>query len=222
MKRIKYISLFFALLFFGQVNGQDTVIYYQRNAVLFSNSYTFIKEKKTDNKGIFRQITFSDDGQYWVGQGTFKENLCNIFLTFDTSNIKPRIEYKINEINKENLIVRWFDFFGEEQAFFSIKYTDKQLSNYCYNTKFANTFIEIPLSELKDNKLSLFFFNSDSKIIDFEVTKGNNEINIYANDKRGMHFYDKVKEKLRKRKNGFITIGMWTKGKKALFLKQEE
>jgi hypothetical protein len=73
MTRIQFILTFIGAIFFGRVYRQDTVEYRQANAALFSNNYTFIKTNKTDKTGNFIQKTITDDGQCWIGNGTFKE-----------------------------------------------------------------------------------------------------------------------------------------------------
>jgi len=222
MTRTQFILALIGALFLGRVYGQDTVEYRQANAALFSNNYTFIKTNKADKNGNFIQTTFSDDGQCWIGHGTFEERIRKIILTFDTTELTPKIEYKTNASNKEYLTIKWFDWWGEQQEIFSVKYTDTTKNKDTYQSNWVKGFLEIPLIELKDNRLSLYLLNSNRKIVDFQVPDGMNEINIFANDTVRIHRHRKSKEKLKKRKNGFKTVGMWTKGKKTLFVRREE
>ncbi len=222
MKRIHFILAFIGTIFIGLTYGQDTIEYRQKNAALFSNNYTFYRLNKTDKNGIFKQTTFTDDGQSWFGQGIFKEKRRCIVLTFDTTKFNHRVEFKTKENNKDILNIKWFDWWGEPQEFFNIKYKDTTSNNKIYQTNWVKGYVEIPLTELQDKNLSLYVFNSNRKILDFKVPEGINEISIFANDTMRIHTHNKTKEKLRKRKNGFITLGMWTKGKKTLFVKREK
>ncbi|MBI1307744.1 MAG: hypothetical protein GC181_14165 [Bacteroidetes bacterium] len=205
----------------GQLFGQDTTTYRQANASMFSNNYTFIKQNKSDNSGTFNQRTRTDDGQYWYGQGTFEENKQKIYLTFDTTECNPRIETKKNENHRDTLYIRWFDWWGNRQEWFTVRFTDTT-SNKSYHADWQTSFIKIPMTELKNKKLSLYGFSSTRKVVDLEVPIGVNEVNIFANDSLVIHTYNKSNEELSKRKNGFITVGMWTKGKRTLFLKREK
>ena len=222
MKRTQFILAFIGTILLGWTYGQDTIEYRQKNAALFSNNYTFYKLNTTDRKGTFKQTTFTDDGQSWFGQGTFKEKRRSIVLNFDTTKFNHRVEFKMKENNKDILIIKWFDWWGEPQEFFNIKYKDTTSNKKIYQLNWVKEYVEIPLTELQDKNLSLYVFNSNRKILDFIVPDKVNEIVIFANDTMRIHTYNKTKQKLRKRKNGFMTVGMWTKGKKTLFVKREE
>jgi hypothetical protein len=222
MSRTQFILTLIGAIICGRVYAQDTLVYRQTNADLFSNKYTFIKTNKTDKNGKFIQTTATDDGQFWIGHGTFQEKNQKIILTFDTTELIPKIEFDTTESNKDFLTIKWFDWWGEPQDFFNVKYTDTTKYKETYLSNWTKGFLEIPLTELKDNGLSLYFSSGNRKILDFQVIDGINQINIFANDTIRIHIHRKSNEKLKKRKNGFKTIGMWTKGKKTLFVRQEE
>ena len=204
----------------GQLFGQDTTVYTQANASMFWNNYTFIKVSKTDNHGAFNQSAGTDDGQYWYGQGKFEENKQKIFLTFDTTRCNPRPETSKNENHSDTLYIKWFDCWGDQQEWFSVRYTDTTVSKSIYQSNLLTGVMKIPKAELKDKKLSLYKFSGTRKVIDFEIPYETNEVNIFANDTFAMHTFDKSKEKLSKTANGFTTEGMWTKGKRTLFVKR--
>jgi hypothetical protein len=222
MSRTQFIITLIGAIISGRVSSQDTLEYGQANAALFSNNYTLIKTNKTDKNGKFIQTTATDDGQFWIGRGTFKEKNRKIILTFDTTELTPKIEFTTIESDKELLTIKWFDLWGEPQDFFSVKYTDTTNYKDTYQSNLIKGFLEIPFTELKDDGLSLYFSNGNRKILDFQVIDGLNQINIFANDTIRIHIHRKSNEKLKKRKNGFKTIGMWTKGRKTLFVRQEE
>lgn len=219
MKQILFILIFIGTLLFVPSYGQDTVAYRQANAALFSNTYTFFKENKSDKNGTFRQKTSTDDGQCWVGQGVFIEKGRKIILTFDSTKFNPRVDYKLNENHREILIIKWFELWGNPQEFFDIKYSDSTTNKDIYESSWQKGFVEIPLKELKDRKLTLYNFNCTRKIADFQVPDETNEIYIFANDSKKTQIHNKSRERLKKRKNGFKSVGMWTKGKKTLFVK---
>jgi hypothetical protein len=62
--------------------GQDTALYCQQNASMFSDCYTFYKASPTDKCGSFEHIAYTDDGQVWFGKGTFVEHRSRFSLKY--------------------------------------------------------------------------------------------------------------------------------------------
>lgn len=70
-----YVIATFSIKF---CNGQDTLIYCQKNSPWVSNCYKFYKVSKKSNNGTFEKFMESDDGQKWYGIGKFRENKSKI------------------------------------------------------------------------------------------------------------------------------------------------
>lgn len=206
----------------GQLFGQDTTIYRQANASMFWNNYTLIKASKSDNFGTFIQSSGSDDMQYWYGRGVFTETRHKIFLSFDTTNNHNRIQVTLGTKNSDTLYIRWLDWWGKDQGGFSIRFTDTTTNKSIFQVDEQTPFVKIPKSQLKDTKLSLYTFGSNRKIIDFEVDNHGNDINIYANDSLLSHAFAKTQEVLKRTKDGFVAVGMFTKHKKKKFVIVQE
>lgn len=137
------IYIIFTILFisaFGQLFAQDTTIYRQANASLFSNNYTFIKKSKSDKFGTFIQCSRTDDMQYWYGEGKFTETNKKYFLTFDTTNYYNRIETIASTSHSDTLYIKWFDWRGEQQEWFSIRFQDTINNKNIYHTGFFEYF----------------------------------------------------------------------------------
>jgi hypothetical protein len=209
------IVLFWASL--ETVSAQDTTIYRQANADMFSNTYKFIKQNKSDNNGIFIQRSGTDDMQHWYGEGTFTETKNFFFLKFDTLKFHNRIETALNAAHSDTLYIKWFNWSGMDECWFSVRPTDTTL-NIVYSSDLLAGFVMIPKKELSTKELTLYAYSSDRKVISFSVPDNVDEINIYANDTETMHTFNKTKENLKKNKKGFRTIGMWTEGEATQFI----
>lgn len=203
----------------GQLFAQDTTIYRQANASMFSNNYTFIKKNKSDKFGTFIQYSGTDDMQYWYGEGVFTETNQKYFLTFDTTNNYNRIETVSSTGHSDTLYIKWFDWRGEQQEWFSIRFQDTINHNDIYQSDFIIGFVKIPKNELTNKHLALYPFGGNRNIFDFYVSDKINEINIFVNDQMRMHTFDKKTEILKKNAKGFTTIGMFTKEKLTQFVK---
>ena len=206
----------------GQLFGQDTTIYSQESASMFSNNYTFIKKNKSDNFGTFIQYSGTDDMQHWYGRGVFTETNKKYFLTFDTTNNHNRIETVSSTGHSDTLYIKWFDWSGEQQEWFSIRFADTAKNKNIYRADFLIGFVKIPKKELRSKNLSLYAFGSNRNIFDFLVADNIDEINIFVNDSVFMHTFDKKKETLKKNGKGFTTIGMWTKEKPTQFVLRQK
>lgn len=220
MKRLYIIFTILFLTVFGQLFGQDTTIYLQENASMFSNNYIFIKKNKSDNFGTFIQYSGTDDMQYWYGEGVFTETNQKYFLTYDTTNNYNRIETVASTDHSDTLYIKWFDWRGEQQEWFSIRFQDTINHNDIYQSDFIIGFVKIPKNELTNKHLALYPFGGNRNIFDFYVSDSINEINIFVNDQMLMHTFDKKTEILKKNAKGFTTIGMFTKEKLTQFVLQ--
>jgi hypothetical protein len=214
----KYIILIIlCLITIEQLFGQDTTIYTQENAVLFGNSYKFIKKNKSSSSGFFIQSSSTDDGQLWYGQGKFTETKEKIFLTFDTTDNFNRIETTYSTKHIDTLYIKWFDWKGYQETWFSMKFADTTQNNKIYRADLLEGFVKIPKQDLIGKQL-LLYDTFDSKIFSFLLPENVNEIKIFANNLARTHSFNKKKEVLKKNKKGFITIGMWTEEKPTQFI----
>jgi hypothetical protein len=200
--------------------GQDTTIYEQANASMFSNNYTFIKKTKSDTFGTFMQYSRTDDMQNWYGHGVFTESHKKYFLIFDTTNNHNRMETVLSTGHSDTLNIKWFDWSGEQQEWFSIQLADTTRNNIRYQANFLNGSVKIPKKQVVDKHLTLIALGSNRRIFEFWVTEKIDEIYIFANDPVLMHTFTKTQETLKKNEMGFTTIGMWTKGKTVQFIKR--
>lgn len=218
MKRYIIFTILFQILV-GQLFAQDTTIYRQANASLFSNNYTFIKKNKSDKFGTFIQFSRTDDMQYWYGEGIFTETNKKYFLTFDTTNYYNHIETVASTGHSDTLYIKWFDWRGEQHEWFSIRFADTINYKNIYHADFLIGFVKIPKNELTSKHLSLYSFGGNRNVFDFSVSDSINEINIFVNDQMLMHTFDKKTETLKKNVKGFTTIGMFTNEKSTQFVK---
>ncbi|MCW3084855.1 MAG: hypothetical protein JWP12_2221 [Bacteroidetes bacterium] len=216
--RIQIISIMPLLIIFGKMFGQDTARYSQENASLFSNVYTFVKDKKTDVAGIFYQEGFTDDGQTWYGKGTFRETKNKFYLDFDTTGCHNRIIAAGATKKPDTLYIKWCNWCGQQQIVYNIRYTDAT-NKTIYDADWQTGIVKIPLADLKDRKLSLYPFGGNRKLTDFVIPAGTEKITIFANDTE-MHTYGGKTEILKRKGNGFVTVGMWTNGKRTKFVKR--
>lgn len=220
MNRLYIIFTIVFMAVFGQLFAQDTTIYRQANASMFSNNYTFIKKNQSDKFGTFIQYSGTDDMQYWYGEGVFTETNQKYFLTFDTTNNHNRIETVASTGHSDTLYIKWFDWRGVQQEWFSIRFSDTINHNNIYHSDFIIGFVKIPKNELTSKHLSLNPFGGNRNIFDFYVSDSINEINIFVNDQMLMHTFDKKTEILKKNAKGYTTIGMFTKEKLTQFVLQ--
>lgn len=219
---MNHLYIIFTILFltvYGQLFAQDTTIYRQANASMFSNNYTFIKKNKSDKFGTFIQYSGTDDMQYWYGEGVFTETNQKYFLTFDTTHNHNRIETVASTGKSDTLYIKWFDWRGEQQEWFSIRFQDTINNKNIYHADFLTGIVKIPKNELTSKHLSLYPFGGNRNIFDFYVSDSIDEINIFVNDRMRMHTFDKKTEILKKNAKGFTTIGMFTKEKSTQFIK---
>ncbi|MBK7442560.1 MAG: hypothetical protein IPI65_13705 [Bacteroidetes bacterium] len=220
MNRLYIIFTIVFMAVFGQLFAQDTTIYRQANASMFSNNYTFIKKNQSDKFGTFIQYSGTDDMQYWYGEGVFTETNQKYFLTFDTTNNHNRIETVASTGHSDTLYIKWFDWRGVQQEWFSIRFQDTISNKNIYHADFLIGFVKIPKNELTSKHLSLYPFGGNRNIFDFYVSDSIDEINIFVNDQMRMHTFDKKTEILKKNAKGFTTIGMFTKEKLTQFVLQ--
>lgn len=199
----------------GSLYGQDTAIYHQAKGALFSNQYVLVKASQTDRFGTFEQYSNTDDGQQWYGHGVFTESRRKIRLTFDTVRKQPRVQAVATVQHKDTLFIRWFDERGQQQYGFTIRLADSTQPGY--KADWETGLVKIPKGEVKGNKLGLYAFGHQRKIADVNIDSTANEVNIFANDVGVSHTYGKQKEVLKKTSRGFITVGMWTQGRKSAF-----
>lgn len=218
MKKLQIIMPILLLTAIGKLIGQDTLIYIQANASMFSNTYTFIKKVNSDNFGRFKQFSKTDDMQYWYGEGTFIEENRKIILSYDTSRHQNRIETSFEVEHSDTIYIKWFDWWGEPLKWVNVRYSDTTVNDTIFQSDWKSGLIKIATKDIQHNKLSLFAYTSNRKIVDFEINTDINEVSIFANDTITIHTFDKTNETLKKNKKGFVTVGMWTNNKKTKFV----
>lgn len=199
--------------------GQDSVVFDQAKAALFSNTYTFIRKDKADAYGTFLQRSGTDDLQYWYGHGTFSETKHKIELLFDSTGEHNRIVQTASGLHDDTLYIHWFDWWGQEQVWFNVR-TDAGTKKYSCDD--FSGLVKIPRAAVNDSLLCLCPFNSNQKLYTFQVADSTNEINLFVNAPTFMHTFGKRKETLKKNKSGFKTTGMWTNGKSIQFVSRKK
>lgn len=63
--KMKQIAIIILMLICSICKAQDSTSYYQKDAVLFSNKYTFFSD------GTFKHFFMTDDLQVWYGSGKY-------------------------------------------------------------------------------------------------------------------------------------------------------
>lgn len=84
------------------IYSQDSIIYSQKTAVMFSNEYVFF------NNGRFKHYYKTDDGQIWYGTGTFIDKGRKRILKFEDPDLNYKIEFgKLHhESNFKRILIR--------------------------------------------------------------------------------------------------------------------
>lgn len=223
---LKYILFFISSLivqFFPF--AQDTIVYRQANASLFSNNYYLIKTNPNDKQGIFYRFLVTDDLHYRYGEGIFKENNRIISLRYDTTKCTNRIEYISYPVQSDTVSIQWNDCWGDHLSFFTIRAIDSSNNIKKYES-YLDT-LKIPKTELINKRLSLHrFATAKSKLADFDMRNDADEIIIYARDTIMSSTFDTTKEKLKKNKYGFKAKGEFLakkrKNQKTQFVTQDD
>lgn len=223
---LKHVLLFFVFLIVSSLSfTQDTIVYRQANANLFSNNYYLIKNNPNDKHGTFYRFLVTDDLHYWYGEGSFKENNRLILLRYDTTKCTNRIEYISYPVQSDTISIQWNDCFGDCRSFFTIWAIDSSNNVKKYESH-LDTKLKILKSELTNKRLSLHCFSIESKITDFDLRNDTDEILIYAQDTISSGTFDITKEKLKKNNYGFKTRGEFLakkrKNPKAQFVTQDD
>jgi len=214
------ILMLFCIVSNNNLFSQDTSIYKQAKAAMFSNYYVFYKKDSSDNFGTFKQKCGTDDMGKFYGQGKFKENKRKIYLYFDTiKKDQFYMESNYSSNHKDTVYIYWSDVFWEnKKSEFYIRYSDTTISLAKFHSNKLNKCIKLSVNEIKDIRFSLYS-SDNSKFWDFKLNDSLNEINIYDTSFRGV--FVKKKEVLKKNQKGFITIGLWTRNKKTQFVKSK-
>ncbi|MDF2188931.1 hypothetical protein [Paraflavitalea sp. CAU 1676] len=219
MKKTSFIIISCTLGLLLQAAGQDTARYSQTQTSLFGNSYTFIRKNKQDKAGQFFQLCMSDDGICWYGAGSFTQTRHKIFLQFDTSKHHNRTEIVYQTSHRDTLYVYWFDWWHNDQVPFGVR-APGDLNPKTYNAGYGSSVVHIPKKEVVGKKLAIFPMSGTTKLLDLDIPPEADEIRVFANDTARMITFNKTKETLRKRENGFITKGMWAKSRRSLFVQK--
>lgn len=66
MKKTTLVLLFSLMYIFS--NAQDSTVYVQKDAAMFSNTYIFFSD------GTFKHYYTTDDVQLWYGEGDYSDN----------------------------------------------------------------------------------------------------------------------------------------------------
>lgn len=196
--------------------AQDTIIYAQKDAVMFSNRYYLIKDKLESNSGTFYQISKSDDLQYWYGAGTFIETKKRIELDFNKSMEGNRAISIQNSQRSDSLAIRWFDWWKQPQVWFKVRPVDPE-SQKEYSDQ-VKGLIKIAKTDLGYQRLGLF--QGSQKIFEFDVTSDIDEIQLYVNPSFA-HVINKDSEVLTKKGEVVYTKGIWTKKRREKFIREK-
>lgn len=213
-------QLILIITFFLQqmyIAAQDTATFRQANAMLFGNSYYFIRADKSDKMGTFIHLAGDDTFQSWYGTGVFVEKAGKIILQYDTAMCHDRVVYVNYRDSSDMLYVRWYDWWGIEREWFSIGCAEKEQYPDLFMDFTYGPFISIPKSALKSNELVLYPFPSDQGAFPFTIPDHVDEVRIYYNEP-GTQPFEQKKEVLVKKGNSLIGKGMWTEGNRTKFV----
>ncbi len=158
MKRTLFIFLLVTIKMFAQ----DTLVYSQKNSVMFSNKYLLFPKT---NK--FEHVFKTDDGQTWFGKGTYTIKKNKIILNFGDSEENIKSETQIEKIyDKSNvfdtLVIKFIDK-KISQSMGHIKYNEKY-----YYTDFGGQ-LKIPKLELKNEEIPIVETFIQDSIINIEL-----------------------------------------------------
>ncbi len=101
--KLTLTSILFFLFFSTAIYAQDSIVVYQKDAVMFSNRYVFFED------GTFKHFLFTDDMQEWYGRGKFIDEINKrtlYFLDADSTYTRDygKLYYETNFI--KTLIIR--------------------------------------------------------------------------------------------------------------------
>ena len=158
MKRTLFIFLLVTIKMFSQ----DTLIYSQKNSLMFSNKYLLFPKTKE-----FEHLFKTDDGQTWYGKGTYTIKKGKIILDFGDSEENIKSETQIEKIYDKSkvfdtLVVKFID-----------KKISKSMGHIKYNKKYYYSDfdgqLKIPKSELKNDELPILETFIQGSIINIKL-----------------------------------------------------
>lgn len=118
------LPVLFLLIGF-QLFAQDTLIFSQKDASLFSNKYYLYPNTKT-----FEHKFKTDDGQIWYGKGTYEIAKGKVYLSFGDSD---------KEIKKDDRITKTYDRSNKTDTL-TIKFIDKSQVHNSGHVKFGEKY----------------------------------------------------------------------------------
>jgi hypothetical protein len=213
------------VLFYCPANAQVISTYYQSDASLFGNSYTFIKTDSVTKQGDFVWSVSTDDGGSFAFDGTFTENSNRIFLKYKQPKDSVSFIYCKSSMNDSILCVQLAGY-----TYFSIHSGDS-ITPWHYDKTNPNfmssqfpSYASIPKKEIQNNRI-LFTLRNDKKdtiSIFLQNPEKLDTVSVWyisIHDKNALLTTPTV---LRKVKKGILAEGMWErkKGKKVLFIKK--
>lgn len=207
----------FIFLFPLSLLGQDTVVYCQKSAFMFSDCYTFYKEDVGDKNGNFIHEISTDDGQTWFGKGSFLERKKKFVLKYNPHYDTLSVNIVIDSAVVSDSVL----FIDKSLAQFSCySYSPKKPEDafFYYFDIYSNPTYKLK-KEFSQEKFWIDHRNNQS----FKIPKTDRLIivSIKYNPSYLVHFLSpKKKERLKKSKNGFKVKAMWSNKRKELFIKK--
>lgn len=102
MQNIKLLLTLISMLTLQNTYSQDSIVYTQKNSVMFSNRYVFFKD------GTFKHYFHTDDGRVWYGVGKFTDKGRKRILKFEDADLSytKDIELTHFESNFQRILLK--------------------------------------------------------------------------------------------------------------------
>ncbi len=175
--KILFKLLFITIFINNSAKAQDSLVYRQKYGNLFSNQFVFYSNKTFE----FQYDT--DDGQRWLGKGTYKKFKDRLVLNYE--KIKP-LQYKFNILKKDtptnNVTIRLVSTKGQNiDAFRGLWFKsqiDTSYKMYSYENVYPYDikFVKIPVSSFKGQNLIFIGATSSFDEISFKIDEKNVKI----------------------------------------------
>lgn len=204
----------------GMTQSDFVFRYCERQAVLYNNCYTFIKQDSSSSEGAFTHHFLPDHDGESIGKGTFVETKRFFILKYAPPLFKDTLIYKYNDLHPDTIYIKWLNLWGEIQDdFFTVVVFDslnKKSFNYTNIVSFPWV-AKVPYDSSGFSKKRITIKGMFMQELELKIPDGMNEITVVKNKRfERIIYYDK-KVKLRKLDNG---NGLKDKNRK-LFTKEK-
>ncbi len=203
-----------------QLYAQDTTWYHQKSAIMFGNSYAFVRVHAGDKEGIFFQEIHTDDFQSWISAGRFAERRRKIII-HPAPPLRDSVFHYPGH-TKDTTVIYWKDYLGHVYCGFDVKYADVVVYNDSFKSNYdREESVHVANKTLASDSV-IMRCDAWGKTIHLKLLPGDSVVVVSANLSAGDSFdiIDRKRRVLHKTRKGFVTQTIWDRKKRGLFVKQ--